>query len=129
MMWQAEVIRSHLADILAPIAANEEIEPAVVIIVEKPGGEAVAGFGDACVGGDISEDPVGRQCLLGRWRAIVSQKNVWFAQPAYIKIGTSIVVVVAAGDTFHPAHNGDAACLSALGESSVAVVLEEFTHI
>ena len=48
---------SHRFFEIASITGDKEIEPAIVVVVEKPAWKALLGFSNACSLGDIGENP------------------------------------------------------------------------
>ena len=71
-----------------PGAGDEEVEPAVVVVVPEPAGEAVVRLGDAEPLGDVGERAV----------AVVVVEPIGLAQVRDVQVGPAVVVVVAPGD-------------------------------
>src|SRR4029453_18619222 len=68
------------------IAGHEQVEPAVVVVVEKAGAGAPSAGGDAGTGGDVGERPVAHVAVQGV-AAVVG----------HVDVGEAVVIVIAGG--------------------------------
>ena len=95
-------------------AADEEIEAAVVVVIEPDGAGGPAGSGNAGFFGDVGEGAV----------AIVAIENA-AAILRDVEIGETVGVVVANGDAHAVAAAGDAGFFGDIRERAVAIVAVE----
>ena len=115
---RAEVRRRHLRRLLAVVRV-EEIEIAVVVVVEEPGGERLRRrLPQPQLGSHVGEGAV----------AVVAVETI-VAEVGDEEIGIAVVVVVAPGDGLGEADVLDARLLRHLGEAAGAVVLEELRRV
>ena len=124
-MAQAQVIGRDGGHALDPVAAGKQIEPSVVVVVEKPRRKTVDRIGDAQVCGHVSKRP-GRSV---RGFALVAIKQVGLSAARYVDIGPSVVVVVPAVDGFDQAEPGETGSPGDLLKGAIPVVAVELAGI
>ena len=100
---------------VAKIGVDPEVEPAVVVVVPEPAGEAVGRLGDAEHGGDIDERAV----------ALIVIEPVGLAQVGDVEVGQAVVVVVAPGDSLAEPAVGHAGRIGDVLERAVPAVVVE----
>ena len=128
LRWHAEVIGGDVPDVVDAVARRVEILPAVVVEIEEPGGKAEDGLLDTCLGGDVREPPMvgGR---AGAGGTVVVEQDVWAGATGEVEVGTTVVVVIGAGDALDEGPHAQTHGLGAFGEGTVAVVAEQFAGI
>ncbi len=95
-------------------AADEEVEAAVVVIIEPDGAAAPAGSGDAGFGGDVGESAVA---------IIVIENAAGILRD--VEIGEAVGVVIADGDAHAVGVSGHAGFFGDVGEGAVAIIAIE----
>ncbi len=67
-VWHAQIICDHIAHRVHKVARNKNIEQAVVVVIEKPSGEAAERVGNACLFGDVGKFPAaaGRGAVVAK---------------------------------------------------------------
>ena len=100
--------------VVVDIAGNEEVEPAVAVVV-APGG----------AGGPVAERDAGLFGNIGEGAVVVVVVEAVLAEVGDVEVGPAVVVVVADGHAEAPAVVGDAGFCGDVGEGAVMVVVEE----
>jgi len=98
--------------------AHEEVEPAVVVVVEEPGGKAVSRFSDAGDRGHVSEP-----------RAVVAEQQIGLAETRHVQVEAPVVVEIAPGHAFDHAQHAETERGRAIGKSAVAVVVKKLHRV
>ena len=98
LMRQAHVIGGHIAGV-GLVARDEQVEPAVVVVVPKPHRKAERRLAHARAGGDVGEAPA----AVGVW-AVVVEEQVGLSEAGDVQVGPAVVVYVAPSHPFDKAY-------------------------
>ena len=85
------------SQVVVDVAGDEEVEPAVAVVV-APG----------CAGGPVAESDAGLLGNVGERAVVVVVVEAVLAEVGDVDVGPAVVVVVADGDAESPAVVGDA---------------------
>src|SRR2546430_7851666 len=72
---KAKIFRRDITDTLQCVAGDENVGPAVVVVIKEPGGEAEQRFGDAGGFGYISEVPWTFWIFFCATRPVISKED------------------------------------------------------
>ncbi len=100
--------------VVVDVAGDEEIEPAVAVVV-APGG----------AGGPVAERDAGFFGDVGEGAVVVVVVEAVLAEVGDVDVGPAVVVVVGDGYAEAPAVVGDAGFGGDVGEGAVVIVVEE----
>ena len=115
---QTQMERRNVSGRSGVIAGHQQVQPPVVVVVEKPGGKAVDGLANSGGAGHVCELPAPRFA----W-AVISKQQIRRAFARDVEIRAAVVVVVAPGHAFNEAHIGQPNLRGDVCERAVAIVM------
>ena len=107
-------------EVVVEVVDDQEVEQAIVVVIEPAGGDA-PGFAD---GGDVPGD-MGLDGDVGEGAVAIVVEELVVIDAGDVEVDESVVVVVSGGDAHGVAEAGEAGLRGDVGEGSVAVVVEE----
>ena len=126
---QAQVIGADIANILNVITTHEKVIPAIIVVIKKPTGKAVARFGHAGLLGDVGELPDRLARRVNPRRTVIAKQNLGAAQDRKKKVGATVVVKISAADPLDETNKAKPRLDAAFRESPIAIVVIELTTI
>ena len=112
-----------MGEILYRISGDEDVEPAVVVVVPEPAGVALNRLADAGLLGHVRKLP-----LAGGIFPVITHEQVRLTQTRYVEVRQAIIIVVPPGGPLHPAEYAETHFVRHVGERPVAVVMKKLAR-
>src|SRR5206468_281532 len=118
-------IRGDAADALDPVTRDEDVQPAIVVVIKEPGRKAERGSGHTQLLGHICEMPFSLGRLVGTLWAVIPIKVVGLAATGDVEVGPAVVVKIKPGGGLGGMQAEQAGGFGHVIKGAVAVVAQE----